>query len=453
MPPWLRNLAAWSKSGVPALLTLAALAAVGLWGYRNDWTLPSFAQLWGKPDAPDKADPESRVRVVAGTAEPGKGPGPRRIEFPDEDTVRKAGIQVASAEVRTVTEYVTANGMVDYDPSSYARLTARASGSVWRVYKEIGDVLHKGDVLALLDAAEVGRAKADFLQSLTQVKTRTAALQQLQAAGREGAVPDRSLREAETALREARIRLFNDQQNLLNLGLPIQLRDVEDLPEDRLIRHLRLLGLPDAVTRDFDPETLTANLLPLTAPFDGLVVQRDTAPGEVIQGTVPKTLFIVADVRQLHVDLNVNPEDMAEVRVGQPVTFRTADGAVEAAGRVSHISPEVDEKTRRVVVHAEVPNPGGRLRPNAFGTGRIRIRERPGAVVVPHEAVQADGSTALVFVQTSGTTFEARVVEPGLREGSLVQVSGVRPGEQVVTTGSFALKSELLRERITGGDE
>jgi cobalt-zinc-cadmium efflux system membrane fusion protein len=379
--------------------------------------------------------------------------GPKPIEFPSADAVRKAGIAWRPAEVRTLSQYVTGNGAVDYEPSVYARLTARASGVVWRVYKEIGDPLEKGDVLALIDSAEVGRAKGEFLQSLAQVRARSTTLERLRAAGREGAVPERSLRDAEAALREARIRLFNDQQALLNLGLPVRLPDLEDLPEEQQVRRLRLLGLPEAVARQLDPETLTANLLPLTAPFAAVVVQRDAAPGEVIEAAHPRTLFVVADVRRLHIDLGVNPEDMPGVRVGQPVTFWTDGGKTEAVARVSHISPEVDEKTRRVTVHAEVDNPDGRLRPNAFGTGRILLRERPGAVVVPGEAIQADGGTSLVFVRVSDTGFEARPVEPGLREGNLVQVSGVRAGEEVVTTGSFALKSELLRERITGGDD
>ncbi|HJT77373.1 MAG TPA: efflux RND transporter periplasmic adaptor subunit, partial [Gemmataceae bacterium] len=281
----------------------------------------------------------------------------------------------------------------------------------------------------------------------------TAALRRLRSAGEAGAVPDRSLQAAEAALREARIRLFNAQQALLNLGLPVRLRDVEDLPEDRLARHLRFLGLPDAVVKDLDPETSTANLLPLTAPFDGVVVQRDAAPGEIVEGNRPRTLFIVADVRRLHVDLGVHPEDMAGVRVGQPVTFRADGGTAEAVARVSHISPEVDEKTRRVVVHAEVDNADGRLRPNAFGTGRIRVREVPRAVVVPREAVQTDGSVSLVFVHRDATTFEARPVEPGLEADGAVEVKGLRPGQEVVTAGSFALKAELLRDRITGGDE
>ena len=452
MPPWIRSFAPKAAARIPALLTLGLLAGLAYWGARSDWTLPSFAQLWGKQDAEEKGSSDPTTRVLSAPA------GGKRIEFPSADAVDKAGIRCDRAKVQTLAQYVTANGAVDYEPSAYARLTSRAAGSVWRVDKEIGDPLKKGDVLALIDSAEVGRAKADFLQSLAQVKVRATTLERLQAAGREGAVPDRSLREAEAGLREARIRLFNDQQALLNLGLPVRLQDVEDLPEEQQVRRLRLFGLPDALAKQLDPETLTANLLPLTAPFDGVVVQRDTAVGEVIEKTQPKILFVVADVRQLHIDLAVNPEDMAGVRVGQAVQFWTNGKAVGEAApdvvcRVSHISPEVDEKTRRVTVHAECDNPDGRLRPNAFGTGRILLRERPGAVVVPSEAIQADGSTSLVFVRVSATNFEARPVEPGLREGDLVEVSGVQPGEEVVTAGSFALKSELLRDRITGGDD
>jgi cobalt-zinc-cadmium efflux system membrane fusion protein len=161
----------------------------------------------------------------------------------------------------------------------------------------------------------------------------------------------------------------------------------------------------------------------------------------------------VGDVRRLHVDLDVNLEDVAAVRVGQPVTFRPNDGGPEASGRVSHISPEVNDKTRRVQVHAEVPNEDRRLRPNTFGTGRIVVARRPGAAVVPGEAVQSDGHARFLFVRISATSYEARQVRPGLRQGNLVEVSGVREGEEVVTTGSYLLMSELQRDRIAGGDD
>src|SRR5579884_1331528 len=240
------RLATRAAAALPALLTLAALAGVGYVGYRNDWTLPSLAQLRGESEAPDREAARDTTRVVAGSP----GGGPSRVEFDSAESVRKAGLRWEPARAQALGQYVTANGMVDYDPGSYARLTSRASGFVWHVYHEIGDPVKKGDVLALIDAAEVGKAKSDFLQDLGQVRTRSTTLDRLKSLGQQGAASDRTLREAEAALREARVRLFNDHQALLNLGLPLRLKDVEDLPEDQWVRHLRLLGLPDAVARD-----------------------------------------------------------------------------------------------------------------------------------------------------------------------------------------------------------
>src|SRR5262249_18908488 len=230
---------------------------------------------------------------------------PVRIEFPSADAVDKVGIQVAAVQVRALTHSVTAPGMVDYDPGRYARLTARAFGTVWSVYKEIGDSIRQGEVLALIDAAEVGKAKADFLTSLTQLQLRDETLKALQSAA--SSIPEQSLRTAEAAQREARVRLFNDRQALLNLGLPVREVDLANLSHVSGISYMRLLGLPDEVRQGLAPETLTATLLPLTAPFDGQVVERYAAAGEVVQMSQPKTLFVVGDVRVLHIDLDVNP--------------------------------------------------------------------------------------------------------------------------------------------------
>src|SRR5205085_4325018 len=118
------------------------------------------------------------------------------------------------------------------------------------------------------------------------------------------------------------------------------------------------------------------NLLPLIAPFDGQVVKRNSGVGEVVQTSQPHILFVVADVSKLQVELDVDSEDMAEVRVGLEVTFQPNDSGPESSGVCSRISPEVDATTLRVRVHAEIDNPGGRLRPNTLGTGRILVGER-----------------------------------------------------------------------------
>ncbi len=443
---------AWVLGQVPTVLTLALLAAVGVWGARNDWQVGPFGGREAEPAADEPADV---LKVIPDPARPAESGGSApaagaRVEFPSPEAVRRAGIETAAAQVRRMARYVTANGMLDYEPGYYAELASRAPGTVWSVEKEIGSPVRKGEVLALVESADVGQAKGDFLHDLAQVEVRRQAVERLRAAV--GSVSAATRLEAEAALREARIRLFNDQQRLLNFGLALRLADVEGLSEEGRARFVRLLGLPAALRGQVDPETLTANLLPLTAPFDGVIVTRRAAPGEVV-GT-HQILFIVADTRHLHADLEIHPEDMADVRVGQPVIFQPdKDQGPPARARVSHISPEVNEKSRNVEVHTEINNPDARLRPHTFGTGRILIEERPGAVVVPDAAVQSDGPSYLVFVRVSETVFQARPVRPGLRQDGYTEVGGVRPGEPVVTAGSYLLKSEVLKDRIGGGEE
>jgi cobalt-zinc-cadmium efflux system membrane fusion protein len=458
MPSWLSRIAAGVASQIPTVLTLALLAALAVWGARNHWTLSPG----GKEESGPGEDQAGLVKVVT---DPGAAPGNdagseavrlARIEFPSEEAVKAAGVRTVPAKVRAMAQYITANGAIDYEPYRYVQLAPRAPGTVWKMYKVMGEPVHKGEVLALIESAEVGKAKADFLQSLALVDVRTRTLERLRSAG--SSVAEGALREAEEALREARIRLFTKHQQLLNLGLAFRVEEMSGLPEDQQVRFLRLLGLPEEFRRARAAETLTANLLPLTAPFEGRVARHPQgAPGEVVGPGKP--LFMIGDTSHLHIDLEIHLEDVANLKLGQKVVFTPeANTGETAVGELAHISPEVNEKTRHVQVHAEVENPDGRLRPNTYGTGRILIREQPRAVVVPSEAVQWEvhpkGRSYFVFVRMPNqTTFQVRPVQPGLRGDGFTEVSGVEPGEAVVTTGSHVLKSELLKDKISGSED
>jgi cobalt-zinc-cadmium efflux system membrane fusion protein len=424
---------------LPTLAVLGVLAVVAIVGHITKWKITEISKLWQAPEgaaqAIDTRNPSEKPRANETS----------RLRFESVEAMQKSGIKTVAVTKRWMSHSVVAHGIIDYDRTRMAHLSTRAPGTVWKVYRRVGEPVRKGEILGLVDAAEVGRAKGEFLQALRSLQLKTDNLERQKRADASGAIPERMLRESEAAVAEARIRLFSAQQALANLGLPIRLEQVHSLPDDRLTVYLRFLGLPESITQTLDPLSTTANLLPLVAPFDGVVIRSDVVEGEIISSASPQ--YTVADLRRLWVMLDVRQEDMAGVRKGQRIAFR-ADGAAEtdATGTVSWISTEVDDKTRTVRVRAEVQNDNGQLRARSFGTGRILIAEEPEAIAIPSAALQWKDSNALVFVQQDdGLSFELRRVRPGLHDGDYTEIlDGVRPGEVVAASGSHMLSAQLF---------
>ena len=116
------------------------------------------------------------------------------------------------------------------------------------------------------------------------------------------------------------------------------------------------------------------------------------------------------------------------------------------------MAAELNRRTRVLRVRAEVENPEGILRAGMFGEAVVHVRERAPRVVVPKEAVQWEGCCNVVFVRRSAQEFVPRKVRLGEEAGRYwVVEEGVEEGETVVTTGSFLLKTEILKGSIGAG--
>jgi cobalt-zinc-cadmium efflux system membrane fusion protein len=315
--------------------------------------------------------------------------------------------------------------------------------------------VRRGEVLALVDAAEVGKSKAEFLQAITQFRLRGKTLDKLRSAGM--SVAERRVREAESAFHEAEIRLLGSQHALINLGLPVDAESVNDLTENQIAARIQFLGVPDPLLPSLDPKTTTANVLPVKAPLDGIVVTREVVTGEVVD--TAKALFVVADPRQMWLILSLRQEDTKKLAIGQPVHFRTDGTAEQAQAAVTWISPNVDEKKRTVKVRANLANPAGRLRASTFGMGQIILREEKNAIVVPNEAVHWEGDCFTAFVRDKNfldkdapKVFHVRKVRIGTKDAQNTEIiAGVLPGELVATKGSGTLRAELLKNNLGEG--
>lgn len=510
--PW-----AWAARQTPTLLVMALLSGLGIYGHSNDWRLPKFAALAGgqqfQPDDwcaehavlesqcvvcdptllpavsdhgwcrkhgvpncaldhPDvaqlpsvpavaHADLDRAARALSAAQRVANNAACksylRRIQFASLEAVQKAGVEVELVERRPIGEFVPASGEIRYDATRFASLAPRVPGTVLRVDKNVGDRVQAGEVLALLDAAEVGRAKTDLFQALTDERLQNAAATRLVSLGSQGIVAGSRSQEAEAAYAQARARVLGAQQTLANLGLSVDVQPLRELDEAELAARLRLLGLPTAVAQSLGEDEPSGNVLPVCSPMDGVLVAREAVAGEVVDRS--RALFQVADTSRMWLSLSVPLERAGEVAVGQQVRFQPDGSREQADGAVVWISTAADPQTRMVSVRAELPNPRGQLRDETFGTGQIVLREEPDAIAVPNEAVHWEGCCHILFVRDkayfdsqSPKVFHVRTVRLGAADGPYTEIiAGVLPGEIVATRGSDVLRAEMLKNNLGEG--
>lgn len=430
-----------------SIVTVAGLAFVGWLGHETHWTF-SFGHH-GSGHGHGAAESAAHDGHAA---EAGEEENADLIEFPSAGALERAGIEVEPVERRPIVDRVTAHGVVRYDERHIAQLSTRVPGSIWRVEKHLGDHVSRGDVLLVVESSDVGRLKAEFLNALVVYETRKEQLAILEEV--KGVVMGRQIREATAAVRAARIELVNAEQALVNLGYELSIAEYEPLSDDTRAARIRTLGIPPQLLADVPPDAITSNLLPLRAPFAGVVTGREVVVGELVNEGKP--IFEVADVSTMWVTLAVSKEDASRVAVGQPVRFRPDGADAEFESRVTWIGTAVDDTTRTLEVRTEIPGDGPiPLRANTFGMGSIEVGRVESAMVVPSTSVQWDGARWVVFVPVGDSSFEARAVEPGLRADGHLEIRGDFAGDvptRVVTTGSHLLKSKILLDRMESGE-
>jgi cobalt-zinc-cadmium efflux system membrane fusion protein len=443
---WQQFLSAVS-SWVISIVTVAALSAVGWYGHATHWTFGLAGHAGHGSD-----DGGAGHHPAAVSREPSVPAAADVIRFDSPESLARSGIELVDVEERPMVSELLVNGVVKYNERKVAQLSTRVSGIIWKVEKRLGDPVHKGDVLVIVESSEVGTRKAEFLNAMVAYEAKREQLAILEEV--KGAVMGRQLREAKSALREATNHLMNAEQALVNLGFDISIADFEKLDDAARASRIRTLGLSDEALAGTDPQRVTSNLIPIRAPFDGLVIGREAVVGEIVEAG--RQIFEVADVSKMWVVLFVSKEDASRVAVGQPIRFHPDGAATECESEISWISTAVDDETRTLEVRAEINGQASQsLRANTYGSGRIELARVGTAVVVPSQSVQWDGSRWVVFVPAGETAFAAQPVSPGLRQGDHVEIKGDfagGPPKQVVAEGSHLLKSKIMLDKIESGE-
>jgi multidrug efflux pump subunit AcrA (membrane-fusion protein) len=203
----------------------------------------------------------------------------------------------------------------------------------------------------------------------------------------------------------------------------------------------------DVVALLESPELL-GKPLELKAPIDGVIIERMATAGELADKS--KTIYIISDPTQLWAIAEVKERDIAAVKLGQDAAFTTLAFPDEKFhGKVILIGNEVEAGSRTVEVRIAVDNADGRLKAGMFADVEIVTTILDNVLLISDTALETDGENQIVFVALDGNKFEKRVVKLGLEQSGRVQIlDGVKVGEKIVTTGSFILKSEMLKGQL-----
>jgi len=217
-------------------------------------------------------------------------------------------------------------------------------------------------------------------------------------------------------------------------------------------QRLLLLGLSPADISGLTDASHVVSEVTVPAPTDGVVIARTVNPGQVVGAG--QELFTVTDLSTVWVIGDLYEKDFANVRVGSAAVI-TIPGAATTVlqGRVAYIDPRVDPVTRTTKVRVEVPNRSMELRLGMYVDLAFQTGSGERVTLVPRDAVQSIGDRSVVYVPVEGddTRFTERPVKLGPVLGDSIQVlAGLKPGERVVTAGSFFLRAEAGRSRSGG---
>jgi cobalt-zinc-cadmium efflux system membrane fusion protein len=340
-----------------------------------------------------------------------------RIRFKGKDTAALAGIETVKAIERPNARAIAAPARIAYDATRLARVNARSPGVVRMLHVDIGSQVKKGTPLLAIDSADVGADRARLSAARARIQVAEENLQRATQLAREGI--------------STRTNLLQAQQEL----------DSAKAEHDALAASLSVLGAKGPGLGGYT----------LTSPLAGTVTERQVNIGRYVSAT--DLLLEIVDTAEVWAEADVQEADLAVVRAGQTVNL-TFDSLPERnfTGTITYVAPAVDPHTRTAKARVPLKNSDGALRANLYGQAAIAAGEARTAVVVPRSAVQRAKGVALAFVKLAANEYETRRVQLGTSdETSYEIVKGVRAGEEVVTTGSFLMKTETLKDSIGAG--
>jgi multidrug efflux system membrane fusion protein len=319
-------------------------------------------------------------------------------------------VPVAAEKVKQGDLGVYISNIATVTPVYTVSITSRVAGQLMEVdYKE-GQTVHKGDVLAVIDprpyTASYEQAEGQLERDQALLKNAHTDLERYQSAYSQHAIPEQTLATQQATVNQDEGTVKLDQGNV-------------------------------------DAAKVNVDYTKITSPIDGRVGLRLVDPGNIVPANGTAALLTVTQIQPITVIFSMAEdyisEVAAQVRAGHKLevdAFERDNSTLLARGTVLTLDNEIDTGTGTVKVRAAFPNRDNRLFPNEFVNARLLVRTLKDANIVPSSALQRNNETSYVYVINPATgRVKSRPVTVLTTDGLQSAVTGVRPGETVVTDG------------------
>ena len=328
-----------------------------------------------------------------------------------------AGIKFEEVSSRTFEDSVSVTATIRPNQDRIAKIAPRVEGRIVSVSANLGDNVRAGQSLAIMDSLAIGEAQSALLRAQSSERVAQADFKRAESLSAEEIIPQKELLRSRGELERA----------------SAESRAASD--------RLRLLGGSASASGR------AQSTFALTAPFAGTVIQKKATIGEL--GSPAEAVFTIADLSKVWIEANLTDELLSKVKTGAAATVTVGAYPGERfSGRVAYIANVLDKDSRTIAARIEVPNKDGRLKPEMFATANIATGGQLEAISVPDGAILLLQGQPTVFVSEGGG-FQPRAVETGEKiSGRTVIKSGLKPKEQVVAAGAYALKARMLKSQI-----
>jgi cobalt-zinc-cadmium efflux system membrane fusion protein len=331
------------------------------------------------------------------------------------DTRQQPDIQTMLIEVPPALPALTLSARVTYAEDGYSKVSSPLQGPVLDVRVKLGQAVKAGDVLMVMDAADIATAYAAYVAEISELGLAERNYELTKDLYDAQAMSLKDLEHAENDLNRERAEFKQAKGRLLSLRVPAA-----------------------ELSKPLAQQQITSRF-ELRSPLTGTIVERNVTPGQIVGPATEAPLFTVANLDRLQVIADVYEHDLSGIQVGAVATMTVeAYPGTEFPATIAVIGDVVDPATRTIKIRATVSNEDRRLKPEMFARLTIAGHTMRPRIVIPKQAVLDRSGKQWIVVQHEAGRLEERAVNIDSVKDNLATIrEGISPGERIVLTPSI----------------